>query len=302
MTKNAIAMKSTLEEHGVDAPRNRTTMNYALWTIQVLLALLFLFTGSMKLILPVAELTKQISLPGPLLRFIGTAEIFGAIGLILPGLLRIRPLLTPLAAAGLAIIVTGATVLTLTTGAAALALIPLTAGLLSAFVAYGRLTSAPDTFRVQRAKSIQAPPEEIAALIGDFHRWGAWSPYEKLDPAMQRSYSGAANGKGAVYEWAGNGKAGQGRMEIADTSPSNITIQLDFLKPFQCRNTAEFTLEAKGDSTNVTWAMHGAQSNFCKLMSIFFNMDRLIGKDFEAGLDNMKAIAEGQAQRSLVCS
>jgi uncharacterized protein YndB with AHSA1/START domain len=122
----------------------------------------------------------------------------------------------------------------------------------------GFAATRPDTFRVQRAKSIQAPPEKIFALINDFQKWGSWSPYEKMDPTMKRTHSGAANGKGAVYAWAGKGKVGEGRMEITDTSaPSKVTIKLDFFKPFKGHNVAEFTLEAKGDSTNVTWATHG---------------------------------------------
>jgi uncharacterized membrane protein YphA (DoxX/SURF4 family) len=118
-------------------------MTYALWIIQGLLALLFLFAGGMKLVLPIEEMTKQMPMPGPFLRFIGVAEILGALGLILPGLLRIRPGLTPLAAAGLVIIMIGATALTLAIGPGAPALIPLVVGFLAAFVAYGRWRLAP---------------------------------------------------------------------------------------------------------------------------------------------------------------
>jgi hypothetical protein len=114
---------------------------------------------------------------------------------------------------------------------------------------------------------------------------------------MKKTYSGAASGKGAVYEWAGNSKAGEGRMEITDTSPrSRVTIKLDFLKPFEGHNTAEFTLEPKGGSINVTWATFGPQPFVLKLMSIFISMDKLLGKEFEAGLANMKAVAESQSQ------
>jgi hypothetical protein len=149
------------------------------------------------------------------------------------------------------------------------------------------------TFRVERSKSIQAPPERIFDLINDFHRWGLWSPWEKLDPAMKRTFAGAESGKGAVYEWAGNSKAGQGRMEITGSVPSSkVIIKLDFLKPFEAHNTAEFTLEARGSSTNVTWATFGPRIFMAKVMSVFVSMDSLIGKDFEAGLANMKAIAE----------
>ena len=158
----------------------------------------------------------------------------------------------------------------------------------------------PDTFRVQRAASIQAPPERIFPLINDFHRWGSWSPYEKLDPAMKRTYSGTTNGKGAVYEWDSDGKAGRGRMEITDTSaPSKVAIKLDFFKPFESHNMVEFTIEPKGDSTNVTWAMHGPNLYIGKVMSIFFNMDNMIGKDFETGLANIKALAEQKSTEAV---
>lgn len=150
-----------------------------------------------------------------------------------------------------------------------------------------------DTFRVERATAIKAPPERIFALINDFHHWGVWSPWEKLDPAMHREHSGAANGKGAVYTWEGNNKVGKGRMEITDTSPSSkILIKLDFLKPFEAHNSAEYTLETDGDCTNVTWAMHGPNPYFAKVMQLFVSMDSLVGKDFETGLANLKAAAE----------
>ena len=120
--------------------------------------------------------------------------------------------------------------------------------------------SKPNAFRVERSTSIEAPPERIFALINDFRRWVSWSPYEKMDPGMKRAYSGAPNGKGAAYAWEGNRKVGVGRMEITDTTSSEITIKLDFFKPFQAQNVAEFTLEPKGDRTTVTWAMHGQNS------------------------------------------
>jgi uncharacterized protein YndB with AHSA1/START domain len=151
----------------------------------------------------------------------------------------------------------------------------------------------PGSFRVERSRSIQAPPEKIFDLINDFHRWGQWSPWEKLDPTMKRGFSGAERGKGAVYEWSGNSKAGQGRMEITGNIPSSrITIKLDFLKPFEAHNTAEFTLDPQGSSTSVIWATYGPQVYMAKVMCVFVSMDRLIGKDFEAGLANLKAIAE----------
>jgi uncharacterized protein YndB with AHSA1/START domain len=158
---------------------------------------------------------------------------------------------------------------------------------------FGFAATRPDTFRIRRTASIKAPPEKIFAFINDFHRWGSWSPYEKLDPAMKRAHSGAADGKGAVYAWQSDGKAGSGRMEIIDTVPdSRITIKLDFLKPFEGHDVAEFTLEAKEGSTDVTWAMQGPNPYMAKVMSVFVNMDNMIGKDFETGLANLKTVAE----------
>jgi uncharacterized protein YndB with AHSA1/START domain len=157
----------------------------------------------------------------------------------------------------------------------------------------GFAATKPDTLRVQRVTSIKAPPEKLFPFIADFHQWGAWSPYEKLDPTMKRTYTGPVNGKGAVYEWEGQGKAGAGRMEITDASPaSKVTIKLDFIKPFEGHNIAEFTLEPSGGSTSVMWAMYGPNPYLAKVMSVFVNMDNMIGKDFETGLANLKTIAE----------
>jgi uncharacterized protein YndB with AHSA1/START domain len=122
----------------------------------------------------------------------------------------------------------------------------------------GYAATRPNTFQVQRKQSIQAPPDRIFALIEDYRKWAAWSPYEKLDPAMKKTFSGSERGKGAVYNWAGNDKAGEGRMEIVDAvSPRLVKIKLDFLKPFEGHNTAEFTLDPKGGDTDVTWGCSG---------------------------------------------
>jgi uncharacterized protein YndB with AHSA1/START domain len=152
----------------------------------------------------------------------------------------------------------------------------------------------PDTFQVQRTVTIKAPPEKIFALIGDVHRWGIWSAYEKLDPAMRRTLSGAAEGKGSIYEWDSDSRAGRGRMEITDASPpSQVTIKLDFVKPFESHNTVNFTLRPQGECTNVTWAMQGPNPYIAKVMSIFVSMDSLVGKYFEIGLANLKTLTEG---------
>jgi hypothetical protein len=153
----------------------------------------------------------------------------------------------------------------------------------------------PDSFRVQRAATLNAPPGKIAPLISDFHNWGSWSPWEKLDPAMQRTYSGAPAGKGAVYEWSGNSKAGAGRMEILDASPTRVSIKLDFLKPFEAHNLTDFTLDPQPGSPNATrvsWDLHGPMPYLSKLMCVFVSMDKMVGKDFEQGLANLKTVAE----------
>jgi hypothetical protein len=151
----------------------------------------------------------------------------------------------------------------------------------------------PNTLRVQRVTSIRAPADKIFPMINDFHQWRGWSPYENKDPAMQRTYEGSASGKGAVYAWDGNKNVGSGRMEILEASvPSKITIKLDFFKPFEGHNTAEFTMLPQGDVTNLTWTMSGPAVFMSKLIQVFMNLDHMIGRDFEAGLANLKKLAE----------
>ncbi|MCV3211788.1 SRPBCC family protein [Mesorhizobium sp. YC-39] len=163
--------------------------------------------------------------------------------------------------------------------------------LIAALLIYAAMK--PDNFTVSRSASIKAPPEAIFPLINDFKRWTVWSPYEKLDPDMKRTLSGADSGKGAAYAWEGNGKAGAGRMEITKSVPSSlVALKLDFEKPFKANNTVDFTLVPAGNNTAVTWAMHGRYPFIAKLMGIFINMDRMVGKDFETGLANLKSAAE----------
>jgi len=164
-------------------------------------------------------------------------------------------------------------------------------------VLFAYVATRPDTFRVQRSMSIEAPPEKIFPLINDLRKFSLWSPYEDLDPAMKRTYSGKLSGKGAAYAWKGNRKAGEGRMEVAHTSPpSAVVMRLDFVRPFEAHNIVEFSLETEGDATKVTWAMRGSNDYFAKLLQLFFSMDKLVGNDFEKGLANLKTIAEAQAK------
>ena len=153
--------------------------------------------------------------------------------------------------------------------------------------------SKPDTFRVERTATIKADPGKVFSSINDFHNWTAWSPFEKLDPNMQTTFTGAPSGKGAVYEWKGNSKAGAGRMEILEsTAPSKIVIKLDFLKPFEGHNTSEFTMSPRGNTTEVSWAVYGPSPFMMKIMHVFMNMDQMMGKDFETGLASLKTVSE----------
>ena len=151
----------------------------------------------------------------------------------------------------------------------------------------------PSTMDVRRSTSIQAPPDRIYPLIEDFHNWGSWSPWEKLDPAMKKTFSGATRGRGAIYEWDGNNKVGAGRMEITETTaPSRITVRLDFIRPMRNEGTTLFTIEPSGASSTVAWRMTGPVPFPSKVFGLFVNLDALIGKDFEEGLANLKALAE----------
>jgi hypothetical protein len=151
----------------------------------------------------------------------------------------------------------------------------------------------PDHFSIRRVATIKASPERIFPLISDFHAWGGWSPWENKDPGMQRSFSGAEHGQGAVYAWNGNNNVGSGQMEIVEAAtPSKIVIKLDFFKPFEAHNTAEFTMLPQGGATEVNWEMRGPLAFMHKLMHVFLNMDKMVGKDFETGLANLKKLAE----------
>ena len=164
---------------------------------------------------------------------------------------------------------------------------------LAVVVILGLAFTKPDSFRVERRLVIQAPPEKVFAQLQDFHRWAAWSPWEKLDPAMNRSFSGAEAGVGAVYAWKGNDDVGAGRMEVIEaTAPSKVAIKLDFIAPFEGHNRTDFNLTPVAGGVDVSWVMTGPSVFVTKLMQVFTSMDKMIGKDFEAGLANLKRVAE----------
>jgi uncharacterized protein YndB with AHSA1/START domain len=153
-------------------------------------------------------------------------------------------------------------------------------------------TTRPNIVRVQRSIAIDAPAEKIFPLLNDFHEWNRWAPQDKEDPTMTRSFSGTVNGKGAISDWDSKGSAGKGRMTIIDSSPpTRVVVQVDFVRPFTAHNVNEFTLEP-GPSTRVTWTMRGSRLYIMKVMGMFVNMDRVMGKHFEAGLANLKNAVE----------
>jgi uncharacterized protein YndB with AHSA1/START domain len=147
-------------------------------------------------------------------------------------------------------------------------------------------------FEVKREATIPADRSAVYALLVDFHRWREWSPWEDLDPDLDRTYSGPDAGTGAVYEWSGNRKAGAGRMEITDAvEPSMVQIALQFLKPFKSNNTTTFELVERNGATNVSWRMVGPKTFMTRVMGIFTSMDKVVGKDFEKGLDRLRTAA-----------
>jgi uncharacterized protein YndB with AHSA1/START domain len=155
---------------------------------------------------------------------------------------------------------------------------------------------ADDTYTVVRSASVDAPPHRVYEQVADFRNWPHWSPWEDLDPDLKRTYSGAEAGTGAVYEWSGNRKAGQGRMEVLEAvDPSKVRIDLQFLKPFKARNETTFDIVGEGDGSRVTWTMHGRRTPALKVMGIFRSMDKMIGPDFEKGLSRLKATTETPA-------
>ena len=162
---------------------------------------------------------------------------------------------------------------------------------LALFVAF--VQTRPNTYRVERSARIGAPSEAVFAQINDFHNWPAWSPWDKLDPAMKTTFAGPASGVGALYSWTGNSKVGEGSMKITGSAPgSQVVIDLEFLKPFKDSSITTFSLAREGDGTRVSWAVEGRMNFIAKAMCVFTSMDKMMGGDFERGLTALKAVAE----------
>jgi uncharacterized protein YndB with AHSA1/START domain len=152
-------------------------------------------------------------------------------------------------------------------------------------------------FRIARSATINAPPSAVFAQVNDFHNWEAWSPWAKLDPAAKATFGGPRAGKGAIFRWAGNEEVGEGSMTITESRPSDlIRIKLEFLKPFEATNTAEFTFKPEDNHTTVTWSMEGQNNFTAKAVCLFMNMDQMVGGQFEKGLASMKSVAEAAAK------
>ena len=156
----------------------------------------------------------------------------------------------------------------------------------------------PSTYRVVRKTTISAPAPVVFAQVNDFHNWEAWSPWEKLDPAMKRTYEGAPAGTGAIYAWAGNHQVGEGRMTLTESRSNElIRIKLEFLKPFPSTSAAEFAFRPEGNQTAVTWSMVGENTFIPKAIGLFMSMDKMIGGYFEQGLAQMKSLAEASTRK-----
>jgi len=163
-------------------------------------------------------------------------------------------------------------------------------------VSAGVVALQPSDFRIERSAAIPAPAAVVFSQVNDFHKWEAWSPWAKMDPAAKNTLAGAPSGTGAVFEWAGNSKVGEGRMTLIESRPPElIRIRLDFVKPFAATNMAEFTFRPEGNQAVVTWSMTGKNNFTARALCFFMNMDKMVGGEFEKGLAQMKAVAETEA-------
>lgn len=153
----------------------------------------------------------------------------------------------------------------------------------------------PANFHVERTARMKAAPDTVFDQVNDFHNWGAWNPWSKLDPNIQQTYEGAAAGKDAVYTWKGNSQVGEGRITIVDSRPcESVKLELEFFKPFKGTNLAEFNFKPEGDQTAVTWSMDGTKNFVMKGMCLVMSMDKMLGGQFEKGLADMRAAAEAE--------
>ncbi len=162
----------------------------------------------------------------------------------------------------------------------------------------GFIAMRPAEFQIVRSRTMAAPPEVVHAQVNDFRKWIAWSPWEKLDPAMTKEITGPPVGAGATYHWVGNKDVGEGRMTITESLPQSITIRLEFIKPWTATNTTTFQFVPSGAGTSVTWTMSGHNNFMAKAFGIFMSMDKMVGGDFEKGLASLDAVTTTAAKAS----
>jgi hypothetical protein len=161
-------------------------------------------------------------------------------------------------------------------------------------VALALIATRPNEFRSERSALINAAPDAVFSIINDLHQWGRWSPYDKRDPNMRKSFEGPSSGPGASYAWNGNSQVGEGRLTIVDTKPGErVTMKLEFTRPFKATNEVNFKLAPSNGGTRVSWIMDGKNNFMTKAMSLCMNMDKMVGKDFEQGLANLNTVAQG---------
>lgn len=166
---------------------------------------------------------------------------------------------------------------------------------IGALLAYA--ATRPSEFRIERSATVSAPPDTVFAVINDLHQWSLWSPFEKYDPNTKKTYEGPRSGPGASYAWNGNDKAGEGRMTILESKPcERVTIKLEFTRPFTATNQVNFVLAPADGGTRVSWIMDGKNNFMMKVMCIFMNMDKMVGKDFEEGLANLGRLSQSEAR------
>jgi hypothetical protein len=160
------------------------------------------------------------------------------------------------------------------------------------------IATRPDDYRVERSARISAPPDVVFSIINDLGKWSRWSPYDKRDPNMKKTFEGTSSGPGATYTWNGNSDVGEGRLTIMESKPGQlVSMKLEFFRPFKATNQVNFTLAPADGGTRVSWIMDGQNNFVTKAMSIVMNMDKMVGNDFEQGLANLDTVAQAETQR-----
>jgi hypothetical protein len=162
------------------------------------------------------------------------------------------------------------------------------------------IATRPTDCRIQRSAQVSAPPDVVFAIINDLHQWDKWSPYDKRDPNMKKTFAGSNDGPGAIYTWNGNNEVGEGRLTIMESKPGElVSMKLEFSRPFKATNQVNFKLAPSDGGTRVSWIMDGKNNFMTKAMSLIMNMDKMVGNDFEQGLDNLDTVARAETRAAI---